>query len=498
MLIRTKLHIGYLVIFVLAVCIGIAMIWAVRTWQAATEDFTYSHAQSLRAERLRGDMYRQIKEILDRLVGGDTLAKQEFESLGTRLEEEFRDLKTHAKTNAEVELIDRLETAHQRVSLLVRETFALLTSGSRALALRKVESELEQVAFKEQDDRINQLRAYYDAASERSRRLTLAIGARGELLAGFIMLLGLIWGGALLFGIQRWLVRPLQAIDRSTAIVSTGDLDHRIRIGSDDELGTLAASINAMAEALKRIQERLLQAERLAAVGELSSYIAHNIRNPLASIRSSAQAALEDADVSAETRATLKEIVARVDHLKQWVHDFLFAFKPITPKLIPRDVNRVIEDALHVVRPMMETKQIRVEMNLAGALPLTPLDEGYVEQALVALLTNACDATSPGKRISIASGLIREGERPGAVSIDLADDGGGIPQEILQKVFTPYFSTKRDGVGLGLTMAQKIVSSHGGSLSVSNRPEGGTTVQILFPLTPPAGVDRNGEDTDHR
>src|SRR3970040_2050231 len=222
MLIRTRLHIGYLVIFILAVCIGIAMIWAVRTWQAATDDFTYSHAQSLRAERLRGDMYRHIKEILDRLVSGDRLAQQEFESLGIRLEKEFADLRGHAKTKEEMELINSLEMAHRRVSLLVRETFALLARGSRDLAVRKLETELEQIPSRKQDEQINRLRAYYDAASERSRRQTLAIGARGELLAGIVMLLGLIWGGGLLFGIQRWLVRALHGLGRSPSLHSTG------------------------------------------------------------------------------------------------------------------------------------------------------------------------------------------------------------------------------------------------------------------------------------
>src|SRR3990172_11118452 len=124
MLIRTKLHLGYPVIFTCAVCIGIVMIWAVRTWQAATDDFAYSHAQSLRAERLRGDMYRHIKEILDRLVGGDRLAKREFETLGIRLEEEFADLRGHAKTKEEMDLINSLEVAHRRGS-------PLLGGGSR-------------------------------------------------------------------------------------------------------------------------------------------------------------------------------------------------------------------------------------------------------------------------------------------------------------------------------------------------------------------------------
>jgi signal transduction histidine kinase len=498
MLIRTRLHIGYLVIFILAACIGLAMIWAVRTWQTATEEVTYSHAQSLRAERLRGDLYRQIKEILDRLVSGDRSARLEFETLGLGLEKEFSDLSSHSRTQEEKERVQDLAEAHRRVTLLVREIFALLERGARDRAVEKVERELEQVAFREQDEQINRLRAYYDEASDRSRRRTLAIGTQGEILAGIVMLLALVWGGGLLFGIQRWLAKPLQMIGRSTAIMSTGELDHRIQVSSKDELGDLAASINRMAQALKRIQERLLQAERLAAVGELSSYIAHNIRNPLASIRSSAQAALNESDVPQEVRADLRSIVDTVDRLKHWVHNFLFALKPITPTLSPGDLNRAITEALEVVRPMVEGKQIEVDLNLSRTLPLVPLDEGYLEQALVSLLSNACEAAPERGRVVITSRLIREGEGAGVVAVELADDGAGIPPEMLQKVFTPYFTTKSDGVGLGLTMAQKIISSHGGNLSVSNRPEGGTAVQILLPISHPTGAGSNGQDPDHR
>ena len=498
MLIRTKLHLGYLVIFILAACIGLAMIWAVRTWRATTDDFTYSHAQSLRAERLRGDLYRQIKEILDRVVSRDRQARQEFEALGIGLEGSFADLRGHARSKEEVDLIHRLEQAHQRVTLLVRETFALLARGARDLALQKVERELEQVAFREQDEQVNRLRAYYDAASERSKSRTFSIGARGELMAGIIMLLALLWGGGVLFGIQRWLVRPLQAIGRSTAIISTGNLDHQIQVRSKDELSDLAGSINSMAQALKQIQERLLQAERLAAVGELSSYIAHNIRNPLASIRSSAQAVLKEPGVPEEIQGNLTRIVGTVDHLKQWVHTFLFAFKPIAPALAPGDLNLVIIDAVHVVRPVIEGKQIHVKMELSESLPSVPLDEAYLEQALVSLLTNACDATPPKGTIAIASRLIRDDRGPEIIAVDVADDGGGIPPDILQKVFTPFFTTKSEGVGLGLTMARKIVTSHGGTLTLSNRPEGGAAVRILLPVAPSLKGVRDGQNTDHR
>jgi signal transduction histidine kinase len=492
MLIRTKLRIGYLVIFTLVVCIGLVMVWALRSWETAVQDLTFSHAQGLRAERLRGDLYRQIKEILDRFVSGDRSARGEFESLGVMVEGELADLQKHSQSSAEQDRIQELEVAHRQVTKLVREIFKLLENGAREQAIQRVERELEQVAFTRQDEQIDRLRAYYDAAAQQSMQRTRAVATQGELLAGVVVLLALAWGAGLLFGTQLWLVKPLQAIGRATAIISTGELTHRLQVSSQDELGELAASINWMAQSLKGIQERLLQAERLAAAGELSAYVAHNIRNPLASIRSTAQAALTGSDQSAAIRLTLQDVVEGVDRLNQWVRHFLFALKPITPALASADLNRVVVQALDIVRPTLEGKRIRVELSLAEALPLVPLDEGYFEQAFIALLTNACEATPHEGRIGIASRLVRDGEIPTGVAVELTDNGTGIPPEMIEKVLTPYFTTKSDGVGLGLTMAQKVASAHGGSLTVSNRQGGGAAVQILLPLPHPEGVERDG------
>lgn len=194
MLIRTKLRIGYLVIFVLALCIGLVMIWAMRGWRAATEDLTYAHTQSLKAERLRGDLYRQIKEILDRLVSGDRSARQEFDVLGVALGKELADLRRHSRNPEEAGRVDTLVEAHRQVTALASEIFDLLATGARDRAVQKIERELEQVAFARQDDAIDRLRAYYDAASQRSLQRTVAIGFQGELLAGIVILLALVWG----------------------------------------------------------------------------------------------------------------------------------------------------------------------------------------------------------------------------------------------------------------------------------------------------------------
>jgi signal transduction histidine kinase len=492
MLIRTKLRIGYVVIFTLVVCIGLVMVWALRSWEAAVQDLAVSHAQGLRAERLRGDLYRQIKEILDRFVSGDRSARSEFENLGVRVEGELDDLRAHSQSMAEQDQIRELEAAHRQVTTLVREIFELLENGARERAIQRVERELEQVAFTRQDEQIDQLRGYYDAGAQQSMRRTRAVAMQGQLLAGVVVLLALAWGAGLFFGTQLWLAKPLQAIGRGTAIISTGKLGHRIEVSSKDELGELAASINRMAQSLKGIQERVMQAERLAAAGELSAYVAHNIRNPLASIRSAAQAALKGSEPSVEVRSTLQSVVEDVDRLSQWVRHFLFALKPITPTLASADLNRVVVQALDIVRPTIEEKRIRVELRLTESLPLVPLDERYLEQALIALLGNACEATPHEGCIGITSRLIQEEERPSVIAVEMTDTGEGIPPGMLQKVFTPYFTTKSDGVGLGLTIAQKAVSAHGGSLTVSNRPEGGAVVQVLLPLPHPQGAEHHG------
>lgn len=178
MLIRTKLRIGYLAIFILVVCIGLVMVRALRGWEAAAQDLAVSHAQGLRAERLRGDLYRQIKEILDRFVSGDRGARGEFESLGVMVEGALAELQQHAQSTVEQERIQDLETAHRQVTTLVREIFALLESGAREQAVQRVERELEQVAFARQDEQIDRLRAYYDAAAQQSMQRTRTVALR--------------------------------------------------------------------------------------------------------------------------------------------------------------------------------------------------------------------------------------------------------------------------------------------------------------------------------
>lgn len=490
MRVNTKLYIVYAILLLSLIAIGVVVLWSIQGWQSAAGTLSSSHAQGLRAEKLRGDILRQIKEVLDSFVVMDPNAELEIQELGKGVEALFADLTQHAQTAQEVALIQALHRTHQEVIEVAGKVFQDLKAGRWGRARGRMEEELEGVLFPKEEGEIEALQAFYQEQSKGVIDQTLAVNRFMGILTGTVLILFLVQGVALLIGIQRWLVKPLDEIGRSTAIISTGNLTHRIPVRAQDELGELAASINRMASALQEIQSRLVQSERLAAIGELSSYIAHNIRNPLASVRAAAQVGLEDLGDSESIRETLQDIIYAVDKLEGWVRNLLAYIRPIALTRAPQNVNRLIHDVIALLKPKLEEKKIHPFLDLSEGIPDLVLDEEHMEQVFSAVITNAVEASPHGGYLRISSRLIEDGR----VDVAISDNGAGIPPEVLQKVFDPYFTTKPNGVGLGLTMARKIVEAHGGAIRMMSDKGEGTTITICLPV----GKDGDGEDPHHR
>lgn len=489
MKVKTKLYIVYTVLLLSLVAVGAVALWSVQSWRSAARALSSSHAQSLRAEKLRGDILRQIKEVLDSFVVMDPNAEMEIQELGKGVEALFTDLKEHARTDQEVALIQALHRTHQEVIKVAGKVFQDLRAGQGGRARERMEEELEGILFPKEEGEIEALQAFYQGEAKGAIDQTLAVNRFMGILTGTVLILFLIQGVALLIGIQRWLVKPLDEIGRSTAIISTGNLTHRIPVRAQDELGQLAASINRMASALQEIQGRLVQSERLAAIGELSSYIAHNIRNPLASIRSAAQVGLEEVDDSESIREVLQDIIYAVDKLEGWVRNLLASIRPIALTRSPQNVNRLIQDVIALLKPKLEEKKIHPFLDLSEGIPDLVLDEEHMEQMFSAVITNAVEASPHGGCLHIISRV-----EEGGVAVAISDNGTGIPPEALQKVFDPYFTTKPNGVGLGLTMARGIVEAHGGTIEMTSAEAEGTTVTIRLPVE----ERDDDEDPHHR
>lgn len=259
--------------------------------------------------------------------------------------------------------------------------------------------------------------------------------------------------------------------------VAAGDLDRQLPVSSKDEVGRLASAFNAMTLGLRRTLDELTRKEAMAAVGEFASELAHEVRNPLTSMRLDLQRADEEADDPATVRAVVPRVLRQVDRLD----------RAVTGALRVARGNRIEDrgrvDLADVLRVAAATTKPEFDRR-GAALIVAPLDVAHamdgdaasLEQVFVNLLLNAAQALEVGGRATITVS-----EREHEISISVRDTGVGMSTHGLQRLATPFPSSKRDGVGLGLKIARRIVQTHGGRLEIDSTPGVGTTVVVTLP-----------------
>lgn len=225
--------------------------------------------------------------------------------------------------------------------------------------------------------------------------------------------------------------------------------------------------------------ERLVEAERFAAVGELSAAVAHGIRNPIASIRSSAELRLDDATPA--TAEALRDIIAEVDNLERWVRDLLAYSYPDRGGTVSADLRAVVSRADNAFRRECERRRISLVSQVPAAVPAVVGDEALLEQVLCSLYANAIDAMPEGGKLAIAAELTHNRN---AVRVTVSDTGHGIAPEQAARLFTPHATSKPNGMGLGLSLVRHIIRRLGGDLRIESVPYQGT--RVILELAPAA------------
>jgi len=229
-------------------------------------------------------------------------------------------------------------------------------------------------------------------------------------------------------------------------------------------------------EKLKFTQGKLFQSERLAALGKLAQGVAHEVRNPVAIIGGLAHLLgkrMPAADTGREFLAQIQQAVQRLEGMVREIETF--AQMP-APEIAPGDLARVIQEALASFSAVIACRKIRLSLNLPVDMPLIPLDTRMVGQVFHHLIGNALEAMPGGGELSLTAAMAGQ-----SVIITLEDTGTGISPEILPLIFDPFFSTKPQGTGMGLTIAHRIIAEHKGELNITSRPGGGTTVELRLP-----------------
>ncbi len=238
-----------------------------------------------------------------------------------------------------------------------------------------------------------------------------------------------------------------------------------------------AALLQAQTEAIAAARSRLAQSEKLAALGQLATAIAHEVRNPLGVIRSAAQGVGETLPASDDDgRRACSFITAEIDRLNSVITALLAFARPL--RLVPRAVavRQVIDSALQLARAELDGKRVAVRRREAADLPALQADPDLVSQVLLGLLANALEVLGSGGEIELEARA--DG---GAVEIAVADSGPGVPAELRGRIFEPFFTTRTRGTGLGLAVARQIVEAHGGRIDVGDRPGGGARFVIRLP-----------------
>lgn len=288
---------------------------------------------------------------------------------------------------------------------------------------------------------------------------------------------------------RRWFNQPIRSLREATTELSKGNFEHRAPVLARDELGLLSEEINEMAQTITEIQIQLVERERLAAVGEMMRRIVHNLRNPLAGIRSLAELTQSELRPDSGEFENQRRILATVDQFEKWLEEVLHTTRPLEVRPMPVNPAIFLDSLVVPQRAAAEAKSIKLVIEAENAPEKANVDQMHFHHALVALIANAIEACPEGADIRIIgrevfdnrrSMVSRNGnpESGGRLwEIIVEDSGPGIDPDLRNRVFEPYFTTKKGGFGIGLAVVRNVVRAHRGEIDVSASEMGGHASQ---------------------
>jgi signal transduction histidine kinase len=306
-----------------------------------------------------------------------------------------------------------------------------------------------------------------------------------------MLLLGILgpFGGMLIgYGVARGLSRSIyqlsvrvrdmaERLDQDVASVSIaadGDLRHL-----DHQLRHVVRRVEEIAERVQRQQQEMLRAEQLAAVGQLGASVAHEIRNPLTSIKLLVEAGLRSQHQLPLSREDLQVIHGEIERLERTAQGLLDFARLPAPQRAILDLHDAASQALDLIRARANQQHVAICTQIAEVPLPVRADRDQLHTVLVNLLLNALDAMPNGGGLEIELGTAST-----EANLSISDTGAGIAPAIAGRLFTPFASTKPTGTGLGLSLSRRIIEEHGGQISASNRPQGGARFTITLPLVP--------------
>jgi len=477
---QRKLLFGVSLLVLPAVLIGAEAIRSNALEQRALETLGDRLGRSRTYAELETAMFNQTEVVWRYLTGMDPEARKEFELTG-QVVAYWYDRWTSELGPDDAHLAEQVAALQREFVTAGTQVFRLSDSGRRQdayqLALVEFRSRL-QPALTTLNRQVYRRTRESSVQGAFQRVKEIVADEQRSLIA--ILAVSVVAGLAASWVMARSLVRPINQLREAMAVVGAGNLDHPIEARSHDEIGDLARTFATMTEQLRQSRDRLVQSEKLASIGEMSAAVAHGLRNPLASLRASAQLVLRHPG-SPVAGEQLRAIVDEVDRLDRRITHLLAFSRPAPFQAAPERLPLLVERVLPAFADRQQNQGVTFELTIPADLPAVRADAVRIEQALVEVLSNALDAMPDGGRLSLAAAATAGPDAAPGVEITVRDTGCGIPPETLPLVGQPFFTTRQEGTGLGLATARRFVEQHGGRLAIVSAPGEGTTIRIWLP-----------------
>lgn len=461
------------------------------------------------------DAYRLVLAMHHFLIDADEVYSQEATSLISKIKTAVEGYKAveeaelYEEKNLEVELLDAMLEDIRELNGLNRFFENYSKTGDfdkdELMGLETVAYDLEAITSKINKIHFGKITDWQDESLSNMWIIMI-------IYAVFISV-----GGISIFAGHKFLIKtivePIKTLAGATLEFAEGNLGKRVHTASQTEIGLLYQSFNKMAEKLQehsaflkkfndelerkvkertlelqeaneqlqRTQDALIRAEKIAAIGELATGVAHEIRNPLNSLSINMQGLVRDIqNKCGAEECRFHDIVNIIQYELKRTNNILDNFvnfaKFPEPKFMENDINRIIREVAAVISSESEEAGVAMELSLSDNVPLFKFDRPQMKEVLMNLSHNAINAMPEGGILKITSSM-----RNHRVFIDVSDTGTGIPEKNLNKIFMPFFSTRDKGLGLGLPIVKRIVEGHGGHITCQSSPEG-TVFEITLSM----------------
>lgn len=471
-------ELSFVLLILLTAGIGISWVLA---WQNNSQESLRLTAMSTHMQHIRGDLYRQMKEVFDATFLQDEQANEQYLHYNRSIEREMNLMRQLSEYPAERQQIRRISNAY---NLFYDETHAYLRPAVEPLSeqqLLALDKPLEQLTLSELEAAFDGFEQYLlgrqdKLAADQNRWLAQVFWL--EPLPIVIALGLLLWSRRF---VRRQVLLPLAEVIAGAKYIAQGQWQYAVPAHGVNDLQNLTQAINQMAAELAANHDSLIEARKQAEMAELIPLVAHNIRNPLAGIRAAAQVSLDDEHMSSDNRQVLQDIIVAVDRLERWVTSLLMYLHPLQAQYSEAALTVLTDNALSLIQLQLADKHLTVVREGWGDdVKSTQLDTDLIEQTLCNLLQNAIEAAPEGSQLTLRYQQITDDK----IILDIDDQGRGIDQPLLTVANAGIKSRKPLHYGLGLPFAQRVMQLHHGELShIGLQP--GTRVRLQLPIRQP-------------